>query len=72
MCVCILSKNVLFVCFYVLALPGFSASSAGKESACKAGDSGSTTGSERSPGEGIGYPLTAAMKLKDAYSLEEK
>ena len=64
-CVCILSKNVfLFVfmfcfmfCFYVLALPGFSASSAGKESACKAGDSGSTTGSERSPGEWIGYPL---------------
>ena len=28
-----------------------------KESACKAGDSGSTRGSERSPGEGNGNPL---------------
>ena len=32
-------------------------SSAGKESACNAGDPGSTPGSGRSPGEGIGYPL---------------
>ena len=36
---------------------GFSGSSASKESACKAGDPGSTPGLERSPGEGIGYPL---------------
>ena len=36
---------------------GFSGSSAGKESACKAGDPGSIPGSGRSPGEGIGYPL---------------
>ena len=28
-----------------------------KESACNAGDSGSIPGSERSPGEGNGYPL---------------
>ena len=32
-------------------------SSVGKESACNAGDPGSILGSERSPGEGIGYPL---------------
>ena len=36
---------------------GFLGSSAGKESACNAGDSGSIPGSGRSPGEGIGYPL---------------
>ena len=31
-------------------------SSAGKESACNAGDPGSIPGSESSPGEGVGYP----------------
>jgi len=31
-------------------------SSAGKESACNAGDHSLNPGSERSPGEGIGYP----------------
>ena len=36
---------------------GFPGSSAGKESACNAGDSGSISGLGRSPGEGIGYPL---------------
>ena len=36
---------------------GFSCGSAGKESACNAGDLGSIPGSGRSPGEGIGYPL---------------
>ena len=35
----------------------FSGSSAGKESACNAGDPGSIPGSGRSSGEGIGYPL---------------
>ena len=33
-------------------------SSAGKESACNAGDPGSIRGSGRSPGEGIGYSST--------------
>ena len=32
-------------------------SSAGKESACNAGDPGSIPGSQSSPGEGTGYPL---------------
>ena len=36
---------------------GFSASSAGKESACNAGDPGSIPWSGRSAGEGIGDPL---------------
>ena len=38
----------------VMDFPG---SSAGEESACNAGDPGTIPGSERSPGEGIGYPL---------------
>ena len=36
---------------------GFPCSSAGKESACNAGDLGSIPGLGRSPGEGNGYPL---------------
>jgi len=36
---------------------GFPGSSAGKESACNGGDSGSIPESGRSPGEGTGYPL---------------
>ena len=35
---------------------GFPDSSAGKESACNAGDPSSIPRSERSPGEGKGYP----------------
>ena len=35
----------------------FAGSSAGKESACNAGDPGLIPGSGRSLGEGIGYPL---------------
>ena len=36
---------------------GFPDSSVGKESTCNAGDPGSISGSGRSAGEGIGYPL---------------
>jgi len=36
---------------------GFPDSSVGKESACNTGDPGSTPGSGRYPGKGIGYPL---------------
>ena len=36
---------------------GFPDSSAGKESACNAGDLGSIPGLRRSPGEVKGYPL---------------
>ena len=45
----------MFVCYY--EHPCFPGSSAGKESACNAGDPNSTPGSGRSPEEGIGYPL---------------
>ena len=41
----------MYPCFSLL----LSRSSAGKESACNAGDPGSIPGSGRSPGEGIGY-----------------
>ena len=37
---------------------GFPGGSHGKESACNAGDPGSIPGLERSPGEGIGNPLS--------------
>ena len=44
--------------FYLsLKLQGFPCSSAGKESACNAGDLGSIPGSQRSPGEENSYPL---------------
>ena len=36
---------------------GFAGSSAGKESACNAGDFGKIHGPGRSPGKGISYPL---------------
>ena len=36
---------------------GFACGSAGKESACNAGDLDSIPGLGRSPGEGKGYPL---------------
>ena len=39
---------------FIAISPGISA---GKESACNAGDSGSIPGWSRSPGEGLGYPL---------------
>ena len=42
---------------------GFPDSSVGKESACNAGDPGSITGSGRSAGEGIGYPLQLCASL---------
>ena len=38
-------------------LQGFPCGSAGKESACNAGDLGSILGLGRSPGAGRGYPL---------------
>ena len=40
-----------------IALRGFPDSSAGKESACSAGDPSSIPGLGKSAGEGIGYPL---------------
>ena len=57
-----------------MAFPG---SSAGKESACNAGDPCLITGSGRSSGEGIGYPLQyswaslVAQMVKNLYPVSE-
>ena len=51
--------------------------SAGKESACNAGDPDSIAGSGRSPGEGIGYPLQysraslVAQMVKNSSAMQE-
>ena len=56
---------------------GFSDSSVGKESACNAREPGSTPGSRRTPGEGIGYPLQyswaslVAQLVKDPPAVRE-
>ena len=52
--------NKLFSLFSITLFikhQGFSGGSAGKESACSAGDPDSNPGLGRSAGEGIGYPL---------------
>ena len=43
--------------WYIYTRASLIAPIVGKESACNAGDPGSIPGSERSPGEGKGYPL---------------
>ena len=48
---------MLVPCQCSLGGMGFPCCSAGEESACNAGDLGSIPGSERTPGEGKGYPL---------------
>ena len=45
------------VCIHIHTYVGFPGSSAGKESACNAGDPCLIPGLGRSPGEGIGYSL---------------
>ena len=47
---------------------GFPGSSAGKESACNAGDLGSIPGLGRSPGGGQGYPLQYSGLENSMYS----
>ena len=54
-CVCVYIYIYLKLILYTHV--GFSGSSAGKESACNAGDLGLNPGLESSPGDGIGYPL---------------
>ena len=51
------NRSLLIVKVGVTLPTGFPGSSAGKESACNAGDPGSIPVSGRSPGEEIGYPL---------------
>ena len=56
---------------------GFPGSSAGKESACNAGDPSWIPGLGRSPGEGIGYPLQyswaslVAQRVKNPPTMRE-
>ena len=45
------------ICMYTYIILGFPGGSAGKESACNAGDLGLIPGWGRSPGEGNGYSL---------------
>ena len=45
---------------------GFADSSVGKEPACNAGDPGLIPGSERSAGEGIGYPFQCSWASLEA------
>ena len=60
--------------FFILGFPG---SSAGKESACNAGDPGSIPGSGRSAGGGIDYPLQnscaslVALLVKNSPAMQE-
>ena len=56
---------------------GFPGGSAGKESACSAGDPRSIPGLGRSPGEGTGYPLQCccpsleAQMVKNPLAMQE-
>ena len=51
-----LDSTIYDICFSLSSL-SFPGGSAGKESACNAGDLGSILGLGRAPGEGKGYPL---------------
>ena len=55
--VCLFNFLSSYLGIYALPLLGFPGGSAGKVSACNAGDLGSIPGLGRPPGEGKGYPL---------------
>ena len=62
---CAVSVNVWMDSIFIYTHMGYRASlggSAGKESACNAGDLGSIPGLGRSPGEGKGYPLQFGLE----------
>ena len=61
-------SQLLATLAYFLGLPG---SSAGKESACDAGDPGSISRSGSSPAEGIGYPLQCSWASLIAQMVKE-
>ena len=52
-----LSNKYIYIHTHIYVYSGYPGSSAGKESACNAGNPSSIPGQERSPGEGIGCPL---------------
>ena len=51
----------VLIFFHWTTAMGFPHSSVGKESTCNTGDPGSTPGSGRSTGEGIGYPFQYSL-----------
>ena len=61
-------STILFVEFFVNM--GFPCDSAGKESACNAGDLGSVPGLGRYPGEGKSYPLQCSGLENSIDSIE--
>ena len=58
-------------CTLLMSWEAFSGSSSGKESTCSAGGLGSTPGSERPPGEGMGYPLQYPLASLVAQMIKE-
>ena len=72
-----IGKELMFVWYIYSHLKGFPGSSAGKESACHAGDPSLIPGSGRSTGEGISYPLQyfwaslMAQKVKNLPTMQE-
>ena len=70
-------KSIWELFMTTLKYLGFPGSSAGKESACNAGDPGSIPGLGRSAGEGIGYPLQyswaslVAQLVKNSPAMQE-
>ena len=70
---CVGASNLVL---YFLAW-GFPGSSAGKQSACNAGDPGSIPGSGKSTGEGIGYPFQyswaplVVQPVKNPHAMQE-
>ena len=72
-----IGKELMFVWYIYYHLKGFPGSSAGKESACHAGDPSLIPGSGRSTGEGISYPLQyfwaslMAQRVKNLPTMQE-
>ena len=70
----LLVYNISFDDYILICLPSFLSfpgSSAGKESACGAGDPGLIPGLGRSPGERIGYPLQYSWTVKNLHAVWE-
>ena len=64
----LVSLHMLQITLIFSFTTGFPGISAGKESACNAGDPGSIPGLGRSPGEGNGYPLQySSLEFHELY-----
>ena len=65
-----LPNKIGIICVDITYTEGFPGGSAGKESTCNSGDPGSIPGLERSPEEGIGYPLQYSWASPVAQTIE--